>query len=92
MVHLHHYVVALLLLPLICYQGALIAVVHAFICGMHIEGSVRWGMDAWWEPKPVDPTPKQIVIEKIKNWIDRHGHQLKITGQSEQRSKNYGMF
>lgn len=53
MIHLHHYVIALLLLPFICYQCALASFVQAFVCGMHIEGGVRWGFDSIWEDKEI---------------------------------------
>lgn len=53
MIHIHHYVLALLILPFICYQCAFASIIQAFVCGMHIEGGCRWGFDAIWEQREV---------------------------------------
>lgn len=36
------------MLPIFCYQGALITIIHGFFCGMHIEGGCDYGYDAIW--------------------------------------------
>lgn len=50
-IHIHHYFLALMVLPMLCYQSAIPTLVHAFFCGMHIEGGCHYGYDPIWEPK-----------------------------------------
>ena len=47
--HIHHYVVALVLMSFNSYQSPYASAVHAFCHGFFVEGGCRWGFDAIWE-------------------------------------------
>ena len=46
--HIHHYLVAAILLTILCYQSNFVTFIHGAMNGMAIEGGVRWGFDAIW--------------------------------------------
>ena len=47
--HVHHYVVAMIVLSFLCYQSPFLTACHGFFSGMLVEGGARWGFDAIWE-------------------------------------------
>ena len=47
--HIHHYVVGVFMLAIICYQSPFISAIYGFFNGMAIEGGCRWGFDPIWE-------------------------------------------
>ena len=47
-IHVHHYLVGMLLIPMIGYQDYFTAIVHGIFNGIMIEGGARWGYDDIW--------------------------------------------
>lgn len=46
--HIHHYVLALIIISLLGYQCYTMTLIQAVFCGVFIEGSSRWGLDPIW--------------------------------------------
>lgn len=46
--HIHHYVVAMIVLSFTCYQQIFITIVQGVFNGIMIEGASRWGYDPIW--------------------------------------------
>ena len=46
--HIHHYVVAGIVVSFICYQNIFLTIVHGIFSGILIEGGTRWGYDPIW--------------------------------------------
>ena len=44
-VHIHHYVVGMIVVSFACYQNILITVCHGIFNGIMVEGVSRWGYD-----------------------------------------------
>ena len=57
--HLHHYFIGMLFMPLISYQDELNLVLLAFLLGMTIEGSAKWGLDPIWKRR------KELPLDQI---------------------------
>jgi len=69
--HVHHYVLAWIMLSFICYQNEVLTICHGWAMGVFIEGGCRWGFDAIWTP--VEPTNEvdDSQITKPKE-VSRH--------------------
>lgn len=52
--HIHHYLVALIVLSFISLQTEFFTFAQGLFYGMFIEGGARWGYDPIWTPEP-DP-------------------------------------
>ena len=48
MIHIHHYLIGMCSLPLVCYQASYITMLNGFLVGVMIEGGARWGYDQIW--------------------------------------------
>ena len=63
--HLHHYTIAMLLIPFPSVQDGFLTFVGAYCNGVMIEGGSRWGYDPIWirrktNPRDAHPDPNQI--------------------------------
>ncbi len=47
-IHIHHYFLALCLLPFVRFQHPACLVAHAIPTGVYVEGASRWGLDPVW--------------------------------------------
>ena len=50
--HIHHYVLAMIVLSFTCYQSLFVTLVHGVFNGIMIEGGSRWGYDPIWTYGP----------------------------------------
>ena len=50
--HIHHYVVAMIVLSFTCYQSPFITIVHGVFNGIMIEGGSKWAYDPIWTYGP----------------------------------------
>ena len=46
--HIHHYVLSLIVLSFLGYQSVFLTVVHGAFNGIFIEGASHWGLDPIW--------------------------------------------
>jgi hypothetical protein len=46
--HLHHYFLALILMPFVRFAHPVCTVTQGFLAGVYVEGASRWGMDPVW--------------------------------------------
>ena len=49
--HVHHWVVAIILCSFLCYKDYVVLGLHGLLNGVMIEGIARWGLDPVWELK-----------------------------------------
>ena len=47
--HIHHYVLSMVVVSLTCYQCDFLTMVHAIFSGIMTEGTSRWGVDPIWD-------------------------------------------
>ena len=73
-VHIHHYVIACVMITVLCYQSNFLTFCHGWFNGMAIEGGCRWGFDAIWQKKD-DPSD---TVEIFERWFhsETHKHTL----------------
>ena len=55
-IHLHHYFMGMVYLPLVSVQDKMNLVILAMLYGMMIEGAAKWGLDPIWKEKKELPT------------------------------------
>lgn len=83
--HVHHYVVAFMLLSVIGYQNEILTIAHGFCMGMFIEGGCRYGFDPIWtktcSSNEVDDNqitkPKKVAqhsTQERQRWIAIKSH------------------
>jgi hypothetical protein len=46
--HIHHYVLAMIVLSFLGYQSKFLTIAHGIFTGIMIEGGSRWGYDPIW--------------------------------------------
>jgi hypothetical protein len=63
-IHVHHYVLAFIVMSFLCYQGKFFTLVHGFFNGMFIEGGARWGFDMIWPPVDNPPCTDDHLVDK----------------------------
>src|SRR5207245_5649546 len=47
-VHIHHYFLALCLIPFVRFRRPVCLVTQAILAGVYVEGASRWGIDPIW--------------------------------------------
>ena len=55
--HIHHYVLGMIMITFSCYQNTFVTILHAIFNGIMIEGGSRWGYDPIWEKKDSTSSP-----------------------------------
>ena len=55
MIHIHHYFLALVLMPLTAFKNPVSTVVQAFLAGMFVEGVTSWGVEGLIDLKKFGP-------------------------------------
>ncbi|CDW85264.1 UNKNOWN [Stylonychia lemnae] len=58
--HLHHYILAQIMLVFCCYQNLFVSFIHAFASGVMTEGLARWGAGEIWQLKQVNQTQPEL--------------------------------
>jgi hypothetical protein len=70
--HIHHYVLAMIVLSFTCYQNVFLTVVHAIFTGIMIEGASHYGYDPIWTYKK----HSAIEQEQRRSQIRYENHEL----------------
>jgi len=66
--HIHHYVVAMIVLSFTCYQSPFISLVHGVFNGIMIEGGSRWGYDPIWTYGPKKQQKLSASAIRLQNY------------------------
>lgn len=66
--HIHHYVLAMIVLSFTCYQSQFISLVHGVFNGIMIEGGSRWGYDPIWTYGPKKATKLSASAIRLQNY------------------------
>lgn len=101
--HVHHYVVALILMSFNSFQSPYASCVHAFCHGFFIEGGCRWGFDQIWEfsddsvvlqRKKILLNHKQSEARKANHETrgDSEVHGVTVAGYPSDKVPVYGSF
>ena len=55
-IHIHHYFLALVLMPLTAFKNPMSTIVQAFLAGMFVEGVTSWGVEGLIDLKKLGPS------------------------------------
>lgn len=66
--HIHHYVLAMIVLSFTCYQTPFVTLVHGVFNGIMIEGGSRWGYDPIWTYGPKKAAKQDSAAIRYQNF------------------------
>ena len=91
--HIHHYVIAMALLSILCYQSVFLSAIQGITQGVMLEGGARWGYDPIWiKPKPPKPwpwSPVNLHARTHSSSSERREWCLQLAAWDQARMHNY---